>query len=73
MVSDKAVYSEDFDTLRRMIDLMFIGYQANDRKINTESLDLFLTSFMSVDTVSMYKRKIKVEGNILGAKSEKII
>lgn len=65
MTSDKSIICEKFDTMRRILNLIFKGYQAEDWKINTESLDIFLTTFMQFDMVTYYKRKLIFEDKII--------
>lgn len=65
MTSDKSIICEKFDTMQRILNLIFKGYQAEDWKINTESLDIFLTTFMQFDMVTYYKRKLIFEDKII--------
>jgi len=46
---------ESFDILKRILNLLFSGYEAADRKMNAEALDIFLTTFMSIDPKQFYK------------------
>lgn len=49
MVNDWELMFEDIEILKRILTLIFNGYEAADRKINAEGLDIFLTTFMSID------------------------
>lgn len=65
MVNDRSLMIESFDILQRILNLLFTGYEAADRKLNAEALDIFLTTFMSIDPKQFYKRKLKFEDSIL--------
>lgn len=65
MVNDWTLMIESFDILKWILDLLFTGYEATDRKMNAEALDIFLTTFMSIDPKQYYKWKLKFEDSIL--------
>ena len=70
MVNDWELMIEDIDVLKRLLNLMFNGYEAQDWKINAEGLDIFLTTFMSIDPKQFYKRKLKFESDIITGNSK---
>ena len=51
---DKHVFLYDLPIMTKIYDLIILGYEYDNRKVNVGSMDLFFTSFMNSDTKTKY-------------------